>query len=77
MEVSTGGLRKFVHEMYQEDRIVRMMVERNVPLITSSDSHKPEEVAYEFKKLYAYLKNLGVTQLVHYDKGIKNYVEID
>ena len=76
-EVSTGGLRKLCSEIYPEDRIVKMMVERGIPLITSSDSHKPEEVAYDFTKLYTYLKNLGVTQLVQYDKGIKKYVDID
>ena len=77
VEVSTAGLRKFIKEIYPEDRIVGMMVERDIPLILSSDSHRPEEVAYEFQKLITYLKQLGVTHLVKYDKGIKKQVEID
>ncbi len=76
-EISTGGLRKYIREQYPEDRIVKMMIERDIPLITSSDSHKPEEVAYKFKELYQYLKDLGVTQLVSYRNRVKKYIEID
>jgi histidinol-phosphatase (PHP family) len=77
LEVSTAGLRKFINEIYPDDLIVRMAIERDISLVTSSDSHRPEEVAYEFQKLYAYLRNLGVIRLVKYDKGIKKQVEID
>ncbi len=77
MEVSTGGLRKYIGELYPEERIVKMMVERDIPLITSSDSHKPEEVAYHFAELYSYLRKLGVKNLFRYEKGQKYEVGID
>lgn len=77
VEVSTGGLRKYIKEMYPEDRIVRMVVDRDISLITSSDSHKPEEVAYEFEKLYTYLRKLGVTRLFNYRKGQKYEIGMD
>ena len=57
IEVNTGGLRKHIGEMYPEEDIIKMMVEHNIPLITSSDSHKPEEVAYNFEELYMSIEN--------------------
>jgi len=77
MEVSTGGLRKYIGELYPEERIIKMMIERNIPLITSSDSHKPEEVAFNFTELYSYLAKLGVTRLFNYSKGQKYEIGID
>ena len=77
MEVSTGGLRKYIGELYPEERIIKMMIERNIPLITSSDSHKPEEVAFNFTELYPYLAKLGVTRLFNYSKGQKYEIGIN
>jgi histidinol-phosphatase (PHP family) len=77
VEVSTGGLRKVIKEMYPEDHIVKMMIDRDIPLITSSDSHKPEEVAYNFTELYSYLKKLGLTRLYKYSKGQKYEIGLD
>ena len=77
MEISTGGLRKYIEELYPEEKIIKMMIERNIPIITSSDSHKPLEVAYNFTELYSYLKKLGLTRLYNYSKGQKYEIGID
>lgn len=76
VEISTGGLRKHVGELYPEEYIVKMMIERKIPLVTSSDSHKPGEVAYKFDDLYSQLEEWGVTQLYNYSKGNKYAVGI-
>jgi histidinol-phosphatase (PHP family) len=77
VEISTGGLRKVIGELYPDDKIIQMMIQNDIPLVTSSDSHKPEEVGYNFPQLYSHLKKLGVTHLYKYTNGQKSPVEID
>jgi histidinol-phosphatase (PHP family) len=63
IECSTGGLRKKVNEVYPEQDILKLALKKEVPIITSSDAHKPEEVGYNFDFLYQYLIELGVTKI--------------
>jgi len=77
IEISTGGLRKYVGEIYPDEKIIRMMVKEHISLVTSSDSHKPEEVGYNFPQLYSYLKQLGVKYLYKYTNGQKIPIKID
>jgi histidinol-phosphatase (PHP family) len=76
VEVSTGGLRKYIRELYPEKRILKMMIDLNIPLITSSDSHKPEEVAFNFEELYSNLREMGVGMLFNYKNGQKYEISI-
>ena len=44
VEVSTAGWRKPVREIYPNPNWIRRLVQAGVPLVLSSDAHKPEDV---------------------------------
>jgi histidinol-phosphatase (PHP family) len=44
LELNTSGLRKHVNELYPSLDIVEMAVEKGIPLVFSSDAHKPGQV---------------------------------
>jgi histidinol-phosphatase (PHP family) len=50
-EINTSGTRKEIAEAYPCDEIVRLMIEREVPLVSSSDAHGPAQVGYGFSEL--------------------------
>ncbi len=77
MEINTGGLRKDVKEQYPSFNIIEKMYELDIPIILSSDAHKPEEIAYKFKDMLIKLKEIGYTQLVHFYKRKRTYIDIN
>jgi len=75
IEINTSGLRKKAKEQYPSEEIIREMYEFDVPILLGSDAHHPKEVAYKFKEMFKLLKNIGYTQLTHYEKRKRRFVD--
>ena len=67
IELSTAGLRKPVGEVYPAPALLRELCSRGVPLILSSDAHRPCEVGWGFDKAAALAREAGCTQLARYE----------
>jgi len=76
IEVSTGGLRKPVAEIYPAPAILREMRKRDIPIVLSSDSHAPEEVAFAFDKSIALVREHGYDELVVFDRRKRRSVAL-
>ena len=61
VEVSSAGLRKPVGEEYPGPKLLRKLVAAGVPLVFSSDSHAPAEVAWGREQAVAAAKAAGAT----------------
>jgi histidinol-phosphatase (PHP family) len=68
MEVSTAGLRKEVGEIYPSRDFLVAARQRNIPIVINSDAHAPEEVAHEFDRAYALVREVGYTQVMRFQK---------
>lgn len=68
IEVSTGGLRKPVAEIYPAPAILRAMKEREIPIVLSSDAHAPEEVGHGYAESLALVREVGYDTLVVFEK---------
>ena len=77
VECSTAGLRKPVNEIYPEEWILKRIIEKDIPLVVSSDAHRPNEVGYEFKNTISYLTNLGAKKLYRISKREKITAKIN
>lgn len=64
VEVSSAGLRKTVGEEYPGPRLLAKLVATGVPLVFSSDSHAPAEVAWGREQVVAAAKAAGATEHV-------------
>ncbi len=60
VEISSGGLRKPVGEVYPAPELLRALVAAGVPFALSSDSHAPEEVGWAFEDLVGMARAAGV-----------------
>jgi histidinol-phosphatase (PHP family) len=76
IEINTSGLRKEVEEIYPSDSIIQKIYELNIPIILGSDAHDPGEVAYRFKSTIEKLKNIGFTQLAHFERRKRTFIKI-
>lgn len=69
LEISTAGLRKPVGEIYPSEVILRMMRERDIPIVLSSDSHDPAEVGFAFDASLALATRVGYTEIATFERG--------
>ncbi|MGK2859445.1 MAG: histidinol-phosphatase HisJ family protein [Thermoanaerobaculia bacterium] len=76
IEVSTGGLRKPVAEIYPAPAILRAMKEREIPIVLSSDAHAPEEVGAGYAESVALVREVGYDELVVFEKRQRRTVEL-
>lgn len=76
VEINTGGLRKEIKEQYPSEDIIKLLYELDIPVLLGSDSHKPSELAYEFKKMITILKNIGYNQLASFNNRKRSFIEI-
>lgn len=76
MEINTGGLRKDVKEQYPSEEIINQMLDLDIQILLGSDAHKPYQIAWEFQKMIKLLKKAGYSQLTHFEKRNKDFLEI-
>ena len=63
IEVSTGGLRKPVGEMYPSPELLEMCVQAGKPVALSSDAHEPEWIGHGYDLAVALLRDAGVERI--------------
>jgi histidinol-phosphatase (PHP family) len=66
LEVSTAGLRKDVKEIYPSADFLRAAHSRHIPIVINSDAHAPDEVAHEFDRAYALVRDIGYRQVMRF-----------
>lgn len=76
MEINTGGLRKDCKEQYPSIQIIKEMYALDIPILLGSDAHNPEVVAWQFDKTIETLKKIGFTQLAHFNRRKRDFLEI-
>ena len=76
IEINTSGLRKPCKEQYPSEKIIKEMYSLDIPILLGSDAHKPKEIGWNFKKIVKILKKIGYTQLVHFNKRKKAFMEL-
>lgn len=67
LEVSTAGWRKPVRELYPAPEWLPMLVAADVPLVLSSDAHRPEDVGALYPQALDLLRAVGVRGLVAFE----------
>ena len=75
IELSTAGLRKPVREIYPNPQLLKECCDRNVPLVISSDAHKPSEVAWGFEGALEVARAAGYTSLARFE-GRRRFIEV-
>ncbi len=63
VEVSTAGWRKPVGEIYPAPEWLRRLADARVPMVLSSDAHRPEDVGALYPQALDMLRALGVPRL--------------
>jgi histidinol-phosphatase (PHP family) len=76
LEVSTAGLRKPTGEIYPSKVILRMMREREIPIVLSSDAHDPADVGFGYETSLALVREAGYDELATFEGGLRTMARI-
>lgn len=72
IEVNTRGIyKKRCETLFPEERILKLLYERDIPITLNSDAHKPEELDVLLMETIDYLKDLGFKHLYVLSKSLK------
>ena len=77
MELNTSGRLKSVPEMNPTPAMLRMMRQRNIPVVLGSDAHVPERVADHFEQALELLRQVGYTHVSYFLDRKRREIEID
>ncbi|MDW5300552.1 MAG: histidinol-phosphatase [Sedimentibacter sp.] len=66
IEINTGGIaRGYTSEQYPSTFILKMIKERNIPVIINSDAHTIEGIDCKFTEMYKLVKDLGFDSITY------------
>ena len=68
IELSTAGWRKPVKELYPNDEIIRLAVEKEIAFTTASDAHSHVQLGENFEGLAEKMSILGLREVCVYEK---------
>jgi len=68
VEINTHATRKGCLSQFPSDGIVRAMIERSIPLVLSSDAHRPGDIGHGFDDFIRKARKWGLTHLCSYEK---------
>ncbi|MBE0651083.1 MAG: histidinol-phosphatase [Bacteroidales bacterium] len=70
VEVNTRGLyKKRSDRLFPDDYALRRVLELNIPIVISSDAHKPEELNLLFESTEKHLFEMGFKAVAGFEKG--------
>ncbi|MFT4413138.1 histidinol-phosphatase [Fredinandcohnia humi] len=76
VEISTAGLRKPIGKLYPDPRLLQMCFDKKIPIVLSSDAHKPEHVGADFDQAIQLAKSVGYETLMTFEKGNRKEVPL-
>ena len=76
IEVSSGGLRKPVKEIYPAQDFLNICGAANIPVTTGSDAHHPDEVGRDFDLLSESLEQAGYKEISAFTARKRESVEL-
>lgn len=77
VDVNTGTLYRYpVKEISPYPEFLAMAKDYGIPIITSSDAHKPEDCGCHINDAVAYAKSMGYETSMRFDKGMGTAVKL-
>lgn len=68
VEINTSGIDAPAGEVMPGWDVIALLADRGVPLTLGSDAHAPDQVGRHFNAVFARLKQLGVRELVRFER---------
>ncbi len=70
VEINTGGIaRRYTKEQYPSTIILKMIMDKNIPIIINSDAHNVDGITCKFEEMYKLIQRLGFNKISYLNKN--------
>ena len=76
IEINTSGNLKGIGSQFPSNKIVKEIIQRDIPIMLGSDAHRPGYIGYRFEEFIEKAKKWGLSHLCIYEKREQNLVKI-
>lgn len=66
IEINAAGLRKDVKEQYPSVKILKEILNQNIPITFGSDAHSPKQVGFKRDELYQMVSDIGFKKVAFF-----------
>ena len=73
VELSTGGWRRGLEDPWPSVWVVRRCRELGIRMTVNSDSHHPSQIAYDYDRALAVLRETGYREIARFDPATKTW----
>jgi histidinol-phosphatase (PHP family) len=71
VEINSQGLRNCYKKLYPCKKILKMLYDHDIPILLSSDAHNPQDVGFGFIDILKFIKKVGYTSVIGFNKRKK------
>ena len=75
VELSTGGWRRGLDDPWPSVWVVRRCRELGIRMTVNSDSHRPNQIAYDYDRALAVLRETGHREIARFDVAARAWVD--
>lgn len=76
IEVNAGGLRKPCHEIFPNEKLLKMCFDNGVPITLGSDAHTPNDVGAGLEEAVKLARRIGYGEVVRFTKRKRDLVQL-
>ena len=76
IEINSSGLRHPVKEIYPSERIVRIIAEKKIPVILSTDAHEVKHLIEGYEKVLDFARKFQLKKIATFNKRKRNIHEL-
>jgi histidinol-phosphatase (PHP family) len=66
LEINTAGLRNSAGEQYPSQEFMALLAQAGLPVVISSDAHRPSDVGRDFERTLAMARTAGFQQTARF-----------
>jgi len=76
VEINSSGLRHPIKEIYPSERIVRIIAEKKIPVILSTDAHEVKHLIEGYEKVLDFARKFQLKKIATFNKRKRNIHEL-
>ena len=76
IEINTSGTLKGIGSQFPSDKIIKEVIQRDIPIMLGSDAHRPKNIGYMFEEFIQKAKKWGLSHICAYENREQSLVKI-
>ncbi len=76
VEINTSGTLKGISSQFPSDKVIKEIIQRDIPVLLGSDAHTPKNIGYKFEEFIEKAKKWGLSHICRYENREQILIKI-